>query len=144
MKRFLIIGQGYVIFIASAGYLFGQLFFGKFTVSATISGICGILAGGLAITIEKATITRRFSIGLACLGGIVGVGFEAYDYYTRLNIPGNSFSWFLIGPYCFCLLFIAYVALGNRIQKDLCKEYGALTNTANNYCTKCGAKINPC
>ena len=143
MKTFLIISQGFVIFIASSGYLFGQLFFGKFSVSATISGICGILAGGLAIAIEKATILRRFSISIVCFGGIIGVGFEAYDYYTRLNIPGNSFSWFLIGPYCFCLLFIAYVALGNRIQKTLCQKCGALTNTADNYCTKCGAKITP-
>jgi hypothetical protein len=99
----------YVIFVAASGFLFGQIFTGFFSLPATLAGVCGIAAASLSKSPHRRTL-----VGGLCAASLVGVALDALHYYTQLAIPGNYYAWFLIGPYCLCLVFIAYAV---QLQK---------------------------
>ena len=43
----LILARAYVLFIALVGEIFGQMFFGTFSIASTITGVSAIFAGVL-------------------------------------------------------------------------------------------------
>ena len=99
----------YVVFVAAAGYLFGQVFFGRFTFVATLIGVSGVLAGVLPQSTGqggKHRFVRDLTLA-SCAAGLVGVGLDAYQYYTTLHAPGNSYPWFLVGLFALGLCAIA-------------------------------------
>ena len=114
MDTFILICRFYVIFVAAAGFLFGQLYFAIFEWPATIAGVFGLLSGGLSGKFVTNSRARSFAVILFCFTSVVGVAFDAYNYYAHLNIPGNYYAWFMIGPFCLCLLVITWKVSGNK------------------------------
>jgi hypothetical protein len=104
----------FVIFTAAAGFLFGQLYFASFEWPATAAGIFGLLAGALSGQFTSNSVRRSFVVIAFCIASVTGVAFDAYEYYAHLNIPGNYYAWFLIGPYVACLLLIIWKVWSNR------------------------------
>ena len=106
MKTRLNVARAYVVFCGASGFLFGQLFFGQFSWAATIAGVSGIVSGLLG---RRTAVAARFLTMAICATGVAGVAMDAFRYYTELDIPGNSFGWFLIGPFTAALIFIGYL-----------------------------------
>jgi hypothetical protein len=114
MDTFILICRIYVIFVAASGFLFGQLYFAIFEWPATIAGVFGLLSGGLSGKLAENSRPLSYAVIAFCLASLVGVVFDAYHYYTYLDIPGNYYAWIMIGPYCFCLLVIAWKVSRNK------------------------------
>ncbi|MCJ7452644.1 MAG: hypothetical protein MUO39_09255 [Steroidobacteraceae bacterium] len=108
MRAIVTIAALYALFIAASGFLFGQLFFGRFSLSASVAGIGGVIAGLSCLGVfgrgSRATSVAFWS----ALVALIGVAFDAADYYLHLDIPGNYYAWVLIGPFCFALVLIAF------------------------------------
>lgn len=113
MRVLLHIARAYSVFVAAAGFLFGQLFFGTFEVGATLAGASGVAAGGLSWMNEGKPQLWPLVV-LCSTVGIVGVGLDAWRYYAELNIPGNDYAWFLIGPLVAALGLIGHAAWRQR------------------------------
>jgi hypothetical protein len=111
LKSLLKIARGYAIFVGAFGFLFGQLFNGYFSIAATGAGIAGILAGTFGGLRTARNVTIERTIIFSCIAGFIGVAADAYNYYTKLDIPGNYYAWFLIGPFLGSLLFICYCSI---------------------------------
>ena len=110
MKALLNIARGFTIFVAAAGFLFGQVFFGIFSIVDTVTGVSGVLAGGLS-WLPYRNLFMRLVVTICCLTALVGVGLDAYTYYTKYHCPGNNYGWFLQIPFIVSLLFIGYSSL---------------------------------
>jgi len=116
MKTLLSIACVYSLFVAVAGFLFGQAFFGNFSLPATVAGTAGTLAAVAGFRLTAGRIqTGTFAFWCA-IAGLVGVAMDAANYYINLNAPGNYYAWFLNGPFCVALLFIAYTARKRSAQ----------------------------
>jgi len=117
-----------VIFCAASGYLFGQLFFGDFAWHATIAGVFGTLAGSLGGKFGMGRKENAYIVVVFCVLAIIGVIFDAYNYYTNSHAPGNYFGWFLKGPFIASLLVIGiycYKKSPNKSLKNGTPESGA-------------------
>ena len=111
MRTLLTIACVYSLFVAVAGFLLGQLFFGHFSLPETVAGTAGTLAAvaGFRLTAgSNQTETVAFWWAIA---GLVGVAMDAANHY-----PENYHEWFLNGPFCVALLFIAYTARKRSAQ----------------------------
>lgn len=102
--------------MALAGEIFGQLFFGTFSLAPTISGISAIFAGLLGGLSCRANPTKGKLVFVFCIAALGGTAAQAIHYYTKLDIPGNDFAWELRAPFILALLFIGYVALPLKRQ----------------------------
>jgi len=125
MKDLILGARILVIFLSASGYLFGQLFFGEFTWYATISGIFGVLAGSLSGKFISSRKESAYSVLVFCVVAIIGVVFDAYNYYEYLDIPGNDFGWYLKVPYIASLILIGWHCYQEPTNKSL-KERDAL------------------
>ena len=94
-STFLAVARVYVVFVAAAGFLFGQVFFADFRVIATLAGVFGVLAGAL----PSRQIDRSPIVGLlvfvSSVVSIVSVAVDAYQYYTSPHAPGNAYPWLI-------------------------------------------------
>ncbi len=99
----------YVIFVAATGFLFGQVFAGHFSVAATLAGVAGLWAGVRGLGAKANGAKASPPTLWICLAAVAGVAMDAVEYYTKLNIPGNYYAWFMIGPFCGCLILIAFL-----------------------------------
>jgi hypothetical protein len=95
-----------VLFVAAAGFLFGQLFNGHFSVVATAAGLGGLGAGILGLFTNSSAI-RKIVVGSATVG-VLGALFHVYDYYSSSSLQGSYYPWFLTGPYLICLLIVVW------------------------------------
>lgn len=144
MQTFVLVCRVYVIFVAAPGFLFGQLFFGRFDWPSTIAGISGVLSGSLSGRFIGSSRLRSNLVILLCLAGIAGVGFDAYEYCEKYDIPGNYYAWFMFGPYClFLMVLIANAAMLRTPRKSIGK---LLTRTATSgqrggYWTPCFGRL---
>lgn len=93
-----------VLFVAAAGFLFGQIFNGTFSLAGTLAGIGGLLAG----TIRGAA--RRGLVLAGCVMGLAGAALHAWEYYSAPQVSGNYYPWFLTLPFAAGLLLIAWAA----------------------------------
>ncbi|MFC1524176.1 hypothetical protein ACFL6N_05225 [Thermodesulfobacteriota bacterium] len=119
MKILLIISRSYVILIATAGFLFGQVFFGNLGLPALIASFCGIFSGIYSSTKYKHEKNIKTLLASFCLGGLFGVFMDAMGYYTTDQVPGNSYAWELLAPYCLALCIILYNAVFmNKTQQQ--------------------------
>lgn len=107
----LIVARAYVLLIALAGEIFGQMFFGNFSLAATITGVSGIFAGALGGLQCRANSTMGKFVMFCCLAALGGTSAQAIHYHMELNIPGNNFGWELRAPFILSLLLIGYIAL---------------------------------
>jgi predicted Co/Zn/Cd cation transporter (cation efflux family) len=114
MQALVVISSIYALFMALVGFLFGQLFAGHFEVGATLAGVFGAAAAVLGVVnLVKSSAAgpssdtlRRATVGCA-LTALLGVALDAANYYLYLNITGNYYAWFMIGPFCAALALIA-------------------------------------
>lgn len=95
-------------------HLFGQLFFGAFSIVPTIAGVSGILAGSL----RKASRSSAKLLLLVAPAGVLAVGADAYDYYASEQVPGNYFAWPERVVFVAALLLITYGALSRLCQRN--------------------------
>jgi hypothetical protein len=72
MNALLAMARSFVIFIGALGFIFGQLFFGSFSLSATLAGVSGILAGTLSGWIVRCPGLKHVVVA-CCTAGLVGV-----------------------------------------------------------------------
>jgi hypothetical protein len=98
-----------VLFVAAAGFLFGQLFAGDFSIGATLAGVGGVTAG-ILMTFRFHFILLRVTV-IGCAAGLLGAGIDVYDYYSTPHAPGNYYPWFLTAPFAVALIFIALRSL---------------------------------
>jgi membrane-bound ClpP family serine protease len=96
------------LFVGGAGFLFGQLFAGEFSIAGTLAGVGGVAAGML--TLRPWRNATRFAAFAACAMGLFGAGMHAWDYYSVPQLPGNYYAWFLTAPFAAALAFIAFDA----------------------------------
>lgn len=101
-----------VLFVAIAGFLFGQLFNGVFSVAGTLAGVGGVLAAALA-PFRARTHLRRVVIA-GCALGLAGAALDVYDYYSTSHVSGSYYAWFLTLPFAAGLAVIGYRAIGER------------------------------
>jgi len=95
----------YIVFFAVVGYGFGQLFFGTFSWVSTICALSAVgSVFGSAICAEKSWC-RPFLVLLSATS-ILCFGLEVFDYYHRLDIPGNNFAWDMNAPFLASLLIL--------------------------------------
>ena len=118
MRTVLAIASVYVLLIAVFGYLFGQAFFGRFSVIASVAGLSGILAA-LAGLFAVRKIQRAQLLPLwFSLAAVFGVVLDVANYYLHLIVAGNYYAWPLVVPYCAALTFIAYFAWHSKRQTN--------------------------
>jgi hypothetical protein len=110
MKGLIVACRVYVLFLAVFGFFFGQLFFASFKVGATMAGLSGIVVGFMGAKLTLEGISGAVLVVGLCVLGLVGVGIDAFEYYTKHNIPANDFGWFLIAPYCAALMVLGIPA----------------------------------
>lgn len=104
MKIALQFGCAYIIFVSGAGFLFGQAFFGQFTLGATMAGMAG-LAGGILAFLARERIIKRAPFTLAvCVVCLVGVLLDVRHHYANHHSENNRYAWDMIGPYLFAVL----------------------------------------
>ena len=115
MKTLFNILRGYVIFVGGSGFLFGQLFFNNFSLAASLAGFGGVLAAILGWPATNRPGLNSLIVFCA-IAGMIGVGMDAYHYYTKLNSSGNYYAWFMIGPYTLFLFVIGLCAALARKQ----------------------------
>lgn len=95
-----------VLFVAVAGFLFGQLFNGVFSLGGMLAGIGGALAAGLAGREHRPDAMRLVRLGSAL--GLTGAALHVYEYYSTSQIRGNYYPWFLTLPFAIGLLVLAH------------------------------------
>jgi hypothetical protein len=101
-----------VLFVAIAGFLFGQVFNGVYSVAGMLGGIGGVLAGTLATLTSRPVI--RWVVMAGCVVGLAGAALHVYDYYSTPHVAGNYYAWFLTLPFGIGLIVILYRAMRER------------------------------
>jgi len=106
-SNLLTVARVYVVFVAAAGFLFGQVFFADFKVIATLTGVFGVLAGAFPPKqFERSSIVGML-VFVSSVVSIVSVAVDAYQYYTSPHAPGNSYPWLLTSLFAIGLCTIA-------------------------------------
>jgi hypothetical protein len=106
----------YVIFVAASGFLFGQLYFASLEWPATAAGIFGVLGGMLSGGFDGDSARRSLMVTTFCIASLIGVACDAHQYYAHQQIPGNSYTWILVGPFSVCLLLIIWKVWSGRVD----------------------------
>lgn len=88
----------YVIFMCITGYIFGQMFFGNFSLDASIIGVGGITSAIMWNENNLKVHKKTVAIILITLLTIISCIYETYYYYNYLNISGNNFAWPMRAP----------------------------------------------
>jgi hypothetical protein len=114
MKAALTTAALLLAFVALGGFLFGQVFFGLFSLPSSIAGLGGLLTacGAFGLAGGAAWAPR-----LALWSGVVtvmGVVLDAGQYYLYAAIPGNYYAWAMVGPFAACAAFVSLVAARRR------------------------------
>jgi len=112
VKAILILARMFVLFVSVSGFLIGQLFFGIFSISATITGVSGLLAGALSLLPTHYRLLRLL-VFIFCVITLLGVGVDAVQYYVKDHMPGNYYGWSLMCPFIASLLLIAYSSIAS-------------------------------
>ncbi len=114
MDIILTLSRGCIIFVAASGFLFGQLFFGRFEVLATTIGVSGIAAALLGLAKTKLKKNRALIILALSAISLIGIGLDATEYYrTHSTNSGSYYPWILVDPYCISLFLITGHAIKN-------------------------------
>jgi len=104
----------YIALVAGAGFLFGQLFAGHFSIAATLVGVAGLACafGGFLLS-SRPNVPMPW-IPWTALLTLIGIAFDIANYYMYLNISGNYYPWFGVAPYVFCVTWVAHTAYKRR------------------------------
>ena len=72
-------------------YMFGQLFFGSFSIVTTSVAISGFV---IAFNSKKQIIENRSTqlmVLACCILGMTGITYDIYEYYSNYQHPGNYY-----------------------------------------------------
>jgi uncharacterized membrane protein len=94
----------YVVLFGLLGF-FGQLFFGRFSLSDTAVSISGFLAVLFAAACRGMPRCRKVVAGVT-LVALGCVAISAMEYYKLYDIPGNDFAWEFRVPFILCLMLV--------------------------------------
>ena len=114
----------FVCVLVGFGFLFGQIFNGFFGILYTIIGVFGMVVGIASSERRLHQITSQIIV-LVCGGGaLIGVAFNAIEYYAEFQYPGSYYSWTLIGPFIAAVLILMHqfrirVSIGAVSGNDL-------------------------
>ena len=98
------------------GFFFGQLYFGVFNLGSTLAGVAGLVVGGMGAKMtQEGKSGAGLVLGLFALG-FCGITIDAFAYYTKYNVPGNDFGWFLKAPYVAALGFLSIPAIKKIVR----------------------------
>lgn len=100
----------FIAFQAGAGFLFGQLFAGHFSVAATLTGVAGLASSAGAFLLAARPNQSVRWVRWAALITLLGVTLDIVSYYMYLAIPGNYYPWFLVAPFAVCVAWVGYTA----------------------------------
>lgn len=106
MDAFIVLIRILVIFIATTGFLFGQLFSGYFALGPSLAGIFGLLGGALSGGFAFKSRQRAVIVISCCLLSLLGIVLDAYHYYKYLDSSGNYYAWLLIAPFAIFLFIL--------------------------------------
>ena len=101
----IVAARAFVAFVGACE-LFGQLFFGTFSAAHSVVGV-----GAMLLSLFNPEASPRSVLALATVSGLA-VLVTAYDYYSRLDVPGNNFAWPMRAPFLLALAFVAWRAFG--------------------------------
>lgn len=117
MKTLLPFACIYILLIAPTGFLMGQLFFGHFSIAASLAGTAGLICAFAGFSVTGGAIKARSIAFWSSLFALMGVALDAADYYINYAIPGNYYAWGIMGPYCCAVIFVAYVSRSLIVTK---------------------------
>jgi hypothetical protein len=106
----LFLARLYVLSLALAGYLGGQLFFGEFSLLDSICGITATLTALASFVCSSRKSCQVTSISSAAIAGVC-VMLGAVAYYLHSNVRGNDYAWELRLPFLICLPLIGMHAM---------------------------------
>ena len=110
----------YVAAMGAIGYLLGQLFFGSFSVAATLTGPGGV---GAAAFGQRGWRSRRgivLSVAILSTFALSGFLLETCRYYRYFDGPGNDFAWELRAPY---LAAVTWLGADSLRRLEGCARY---------------------
>ena len=118
MGSLLSVARAVIIFVAGSGFLFGQLFFGRFEILDTIVGLSGVLAALLSfVGGTERKIIFYLTAGFASLS-LLATAVHAFEYYASSSPnTGSYYPWFMTGPYLAALCVLIFFALKQSAEK---------------------------
>lgn len=114
MPALLRVAALFIGFVGAAGFLFGQLFSGHFSLGATLAGVGGILAAASALRMASQIRWASRVIYVVAVVALAGVAMDVVHYYRDLAIPGNYYAWPIIGPFAACIAALALLVQRRR------------------------------
>jgi hypothetical protein len=94
--------------------MLGQLFFGQFSIAATLAGLAGMFCAAFALKMSSQPTWAPAKVYGACVIALLGVAMEVAIHYLHFDIQGNYYAWHIVGPYAACIVLFAYVASRRR------------------------------
>ena len=110
MSALLFLAALFVGFISLSRFMLGQLYFGHFSIAATLAGIAGMFCAAFALKMSSQRSWAPANVYSACFIALIGVALEAGIHYVHFDIQGNYYAWHVVGPYAACIVLFAYVA----------------------------------
>ena len=103
----LIVARIYVGYWGVIAFL-GQMYFGEFSFAHTIAGMSGLVLAACGGRSRTRASALAGTVVVAAVLGVLGVLFEALEYYSMQQVPGNDFAWELKAPFLIALLYIGF------------------------------------
>ncbi len=94
-------------------YLFGQLFFSSYSLTDTVIGLSGILLAVLSgWLLDRGSLIDIFIVVLSCFV-LLGLSIDAFEYYSKEQIVGNSHPNILVISFGIAALLLCSNALSH-------------------------------
>ena len=94
-------------------YLLGQLFFAIFDLTTTIAGVAGLLVGIFSTKSNRADTGINIFIIACSVLAVMGIAYNAFEYYTTTHSAGNYYPWLLHLSFVISIVIVAYSPLDN-------------------------------
>ena len=114
MTALFLVARVIVVFEAAAGFLFGQIFCGVYSATATVTGIAGIMTGIMSIWANQRIL--RVLITLGCFVILAGVILNIKQYVSQEHSPGNAYPWGATGLFLASALTTGVSAWMNEVK----------------------------
>lgn len=118
MSVILFVSAVFLGFVAAAGFLFGQLFSGDFSMGSTLAGVGGLVCAAFALRMAKHPGRPSAGVYVACATALLGVAMDTARHYMYLDIPGSYYAWPIIGAFAACVVALAGVARWRRASSS--------------------------
>jgi hypothetical protein len=103
MGRLIVFARIYAAVIGFS-FLFGQLFFGTFSILGSVIGLTAMT--GAAISSPKAAQGVRYFAAVVCVAAMTGVALHVAEYYLGSPIQGDQYPWEVTAPFVVALALL--------------------------------------